>query len=476
MAIWWRGPPSVRVPAPMILEITSGADAGRTANIRGDKFTLGREGTTNLVLRDAKASRQHASLRELPDGRVELTDLGSRNGTFVNGQQLTGSVTLGGGEEIRIGDTTMRLVPEQAPQETTAALPPTPGAPPPPPGAPPPPPGGAGPAGPPPGQPPPPIAPPFQDRAPQPPQPVQPAAQAPGARPIVRQPDAPPAPGPSASTMQRLVIQRGLKRVTIIGIAVLVLLVVVIGGLVTGVFGGGDDELSNAEVVDQSRPRTVLVVTSTLGGGGRGSGWVWDASRGLIVTNAHVTAGGESYSVSTGDKLTIEVGDGAEIGGEDAREAEVKGEALCEDISVLEVKDKEGLESMPRVPNKEALEVGDDVVVVGYPSTINLTQGQSQQDADLTGNTGVISTVSTTFPAIEGESFSDPTVGPYKDAILTDAVINQGNSGGPLVNREAKLVGMNSAQRTDVQGQFYAVGIDRINEIVPKLIEGEDVC
>ena len=36
----------------MILEITSGADAGRTANVRGDQFTLGREGNTNLVLRD----------------------------------------------------------------------------------------------------------------------------------------------------------------------------------------------------------------------------------------------------------------------------------------------------------------------------------------------------------------------------------------------------------------------------------------
>ncbi|HEX2125257.1 MAG TPA: trypsin-like peptidase domain-containing protein [Thermoleophilaceae bacterium] len=416
----------------MILEITSGADAGRTANVRGDQFTLGREGTTNLVLRDAKASRRHASLRELPDGRVELTDLGSRNGTFVNGQQVTAPVVLSGGEEIRIGDTVLRAVPEQA------------AAPPPPP------------------SPPPPIAPPFT-----PPPPV------------VTQSDAPPPPGPSASTMQRLVIQRGLRRVTILGIVVLVLLVGVIAALVTGVFGGGDgdDQLSNAEVVDESRTRTVLVVTSKgFGEGGRGSGWVWDASEGIIVTNAHVTAGGESYTVSTGDKLTISIGDDVTIEGEQAREAELLGEALCEDIAVLKVDDKEGLETMPRVPNKEALKVGEDVVVVGYPSTINLTQGQAQQDADLTGNAGVISTVSTTFPAIPGEGPDDPTVGPYKDAILTDAVINQGNSGGPLVNHDARLVGMNSAQRTDVQGQFYAVGIDRINEIVPQLIEGDDVC
>ncbi|HEX8743402.1 MAG TPA: trypsin-like peptidase domain-containing protein [Thermoleophilaceae bacterium] len=444
----------------MILEIVSGADAGRTANVRGDQFTLGREGTTNLVLRDAKASRRHVSLKELPDGRVELTDLGSRNGTFVNGQQVTGTTVLNGGEEIRIGDTVLRAVREQQ----AAVPPPPPGAAPAPPAQP--------------QQPPPPIAPPFTPPA-QPQPPAQAPAQAPGARPVVTQSAAPPPPGPSASTMQRLVIQRGLKRVTIIGIAVLALLVIVIGGLVTGILGGGggDDELSNAEVVDKSRPRTVLVVTNKgFGSGGRGSGWVWDASEGIIVTNAHVTAGGESYTVSTGDKLTISIDTDVKIDGEEAREAKVLGEATCEDIAVLKVDETEGLETIPRVPSKKELKVGEDVVVVGYPSTINLTQGQAQQDADLTGNAGVISTVSTTFPAIPGEGPDDPTVGPYKDAILTDAVINQGNSGGPLVNHEAKLVGMNSAQRTDVQGQFYAVGIDRINEIVPKLIEGDDVC
>jgi S1-C subfamily serine protease len=422
----------------MILEITSGADAGRTANVRGDQFTLGREGTTNLVLRDAKASRRHASLRELPDGRVELTDLGSRNGTFVNGQQLFGSIVLSGGEEIRIGDTVLRAHPEQR-----AAAP----------------------------QPPPPIAPPFSPPPPQ--QPQQPAY------PVVTQSAAPPPPGPSASTMQRLVIQRGLRRVTIIGIAVLVLLAIVIGGLVTGLFSGGSDkkDLSNAEVLSRSRPRTVLVVNNKGGGtGGRGSGWVWDAKKGIIVTNAHVVAGGRDYTVATGDKLTVSIEDDIKIDGADARDAQLKGEADCEDIAVLQVDSTKGLQTMPRVSSKKELHVGDDVDVIGYPATLNLTKDTPREDADFTGNAGVISTVSTTFPAIPGEGGDDPTVGPYKDAILTDAVINQGNSGGPLVNHQGKLAGMSSAQRTDVQGQFYAVGIDRINEIVPRLIDGDDVC
>jgi S1-C subfamily serine protease len=55
-------------------------------------------------------------------------------------------------------------------------------------------------------------------------------------------------------------------------------------------------------------------------------------------------------------------------------------------------------------------------------------------------------------------------------------VINPGNSGGPLVNEDGELVGMNSAGRTDVQGQNYAVGVDRINEMVPKIMAGQKLC
>jgi S1-C subfamily serine protease len=393
----------------MRLEITSGPDAGRTVDLR-DQLTLGREGSVNVVLRDPKSSRQHAKLTMRPDGLVALRDLGSSNGTFVNGQQVQ-EATLRGGEEVRIGDTTMRVVADAPP-------------------------------------PPPPVA----------------------------------GPGPSPSTIQRLVIQRGIRRVTVLGIVVLVLLVGVIVALVTGVFTGddGDEGLTPAQVVDKVRPATVLVINNKgFGTGGRGSGWVWDASRGLIVTNAHVTAGAldeDAYTVSTGDKLTIEIAEEVRVGGENAREAKLRGQAFCEDIAVLEVDDRAGLETLPRFPDQDDLKIPEQVVAVGYPSTKNLTEGQAQQEADLTGNTGVVSTVKTTFQAIPGEGAGDPEVGPYRNVILTDTVINQGNSGGPLVNMDAQLVGMNSAIRTDVQGQNYAVGVDRINEVVPRLIEGEDVC
>ena len=78
----------------------------------------------------------------------------------------------------------------------------------------------------------------------------------------------------------------------------------------------------------------------------------------------------------------------------------------------------------------------------------------------------------TSIPVEEGI-----TVGPYQNVVQTDAAINPGNSGGPLVDHEKQLVGMNSAGRqqnesgTALQGQNYAIGTDRIKQIVPQLIQ-----
>src|SRR3954454_52836 len=95
----------------MELRITSGADAGKTVQVQGNEFTIGREAGVDLEIADGKASRRHAALRVLPDGRATLYDLGSSNGTFVNGQRVQ-SVLLSGGEQIQIGDTV--LVPSGA--------------------------------------------------------------------------------------------------------------------------------------------------------------------------------------------------------------------------------------------------------------------------------------------------------------------------------------------------------------------------
>src|SRR3954463_8727037 len=90
----------------MQLTIKSGPGAGTTVKIEGPEFTIGREAGVDLVLADGKASRRHAALRVLPDGRATLYDLGSSNGTFVDGRRIQ-STLLQGGEQIQIGDTVL---------------------------------------------------------------------------------------------------------------------------------------------------------------------------------------------------------------------------------------------------------------------------------------------------------------------------------------------------------------------------------
>src|SRR3954451_25215732 len=95
----------------MQLQISSGGNAGQTVEVTGSEFTIGREAGNSLVLNDGKASRRHAALKLLPDGRATLYDMGSSNGTFVNGQRVQSTV-LSGGEQIQIGDSVMSAVVE----------------------------------------------------------------------------------------------------------------------------------------------------------------------------------------------------------------------------------------------------------------------------------------------------------------------------------------------------------------------------
>ena len=390
----------------MWLEFRSGADSGKRVQVQGQRFTVGREGAVNLVVNDPKVSRNHAYFQDLGNGSFALYDQGSSNGTFVNGQRINQTgVTLSGSEQIQFGDTVVQAAPNgavsAAPQQPAAVTPPVP----------------------------------------------TPIPAAPPAR--------------TQSAIQRIILQRSVNRATRIGIAAIILLLIAIGVGALAILGGSDNKSapSTADIVQDVTPLTTFIAARDAVGRSRGTGWIYDAGNGFVVTNAHVVAGaGRQYQVG------ITTSDGKQ----DLRQAQLVGCRLSEDMAVLQIQNNAGLMQF-KIADQTKLRIGDDVIAVGYPEI-----GAGFENVQLVGTTGVVSVPRTTFPEIRLDDTH--AVGPYKNVVQTDAPINPGNSGGPLVNHQKELVGINSAGRqqneggTALQGQNYAIGTDRIKEIIPQLI------
>jgi serine/threonine-protein kinase len=253
----------------------------------------------------------------------------------------------------------------------------------------------------------------------------------------------------SQSAIQRLRIEKKLRNLTILAGTAVAAIVVVVVLLVTGVLGGGNGA-NVAAVVDADGPATVFVKANS---GETGSGWVLDAAQGLIVTNSHVINRGQSYQVGVGGQL---------------RAAKVVGNAPCDDLAVLKVTPSNGLKTMP-LDSQSNVKEGDDVVALGYPQS-------AAASAKLTATSGVVSVARTQY----NEPVSD--IPNYKDVIQIDAAINPGNSGGPLIRSDSQqLIGVNSAVRTEnaqgraIQGQNYAIGVDRVKQIVNFLRTGKSL-
>lgn len=101
-------------PAPTVapayaLEIESGAEPGQRFPVRGE-VTIGRSPENDVTLNDPQVSRRHARI-VLEDGSVTIEDVGSLNGTYVNGERA-GRAHLSANDAIVIGDTKLRIVPD----------------------------------------------------------------------------------------------------------------------------------------------------------------------------------------------------------------------------------------------------------------------------------------------------------------------------------------------------------------------------
>jgi S1-C subfamily serine protease len=396
----------------MRLRIVAGSDAGREIPIGGTRLVIGREQGCDVALDDAKISRNHAAVEPQPDGRIILSDLGSMNGTFVNGARLQGSVEIRGGEQLRFGDTQVSVVSDVPAAAATPS-----------------------------------------------------AAIPPAAQPTAAQPAVQPAPGiprtPGPATTERRILRRTARRATIISVVSLVVALAVIALVVVPQLTKKDEKpkgsgtLSVEQVVNRSRPSTVLILSNR---GGQpyagGTGWVLDASQGLVVTNAHVINGGDSFQVGVLEQ--------------DLRDATIVGVAPCEDLAVLKVADASGLRTMPLIGAQSDLKLGQTVVALGFPTNAAL-------EDKLTATTGVVSVIQSEFRL---QGLETPQ---YPDVIQTDAAINPGNSGGPLLDLHGRLIGVNTAilrgsNGTIIEGQGYAIGVDRVKQIVPDLAQGHSTA
>lgn len=81
----------------------SGPTPGVTFPLEGEQLTIGRDSTNGVAINDAEVSRKHSRLT-FQGGKYVLEDLGSTNGTFVNGQRLAGPVVLKSGDVVSLGE------------------------------------------------------------------------------------------------------------------------------------------------------------------------------------------------------------------------------------------------------------------------------------------------------------------------------------------------------------------------------------
>jgi S1-C subfamily serine protease len=408
----------------MWVTIGSGEGAGLSVRVEGERFLIGSGEECQLMVRGFGVEPLHAYFQVDDDGRVELHDLGTELGTFVDGVRVRHAVPIEGGEEIRIGDTVLTPSvddPEEEARRLHEAE------------------GDAD-------EPAPAVRVHTEGQTVE----VVPAPEADGDG----EPDEPATvrvttegeavevvPARERRRLVRLTREALIAAVAALAIAAVVLVVVLTGG---GEGGG----LAVAALVRNAAPATVLVKAQSGTQGQTGSGWVLDARRGLVVTNFHVVNGGERFQVGVGDG---------------PRSASLVAAAPCDDLALLHVDDPSGLKAFALGSGADVSQ-GDPVVALGYPANASL-------EDKLTTTTGSVSVVHTSV------HIPSPDTAPLDDVIQTDAALSPGNSGGPLIDRRGRLIGVNTAiltslGRAPVQGQGYAIGVDRVKEVAKTLRAG----
>ena len=201
---------------------------------------------------------------------------------------------------------------------------------------------------------------------------------------------------------------------------------------------------SVVSIVSKSQKGTKYF-SSSFGSASAGTGIIV-SENGYILTNKHVVEGSSDISVVTNDGNSY---DNVEI---------ITTDPLS-DIAILKISNAKGLKAA-ELGDSKALNIGQQVIAIG----------NALGEYDGTVTSGIISGVGRTVNASSDDGTTKETL---TDMIQTDAAINSGNSGGPLVNAQGQVVGVNTAVASEAQGIGFAIPISSVKGILKSIAEGK---
>ncbi len=189
-----------------------------------------------------------------------------------------------------------------------------------------------------------------------------------------------------------------------------------------------------ASVADKIGSAVCLIEVRRGGRGGHGSGFAISPD-GLVITNSHVVHGAA--------EIVARFPDGR------AFPSRIIGEDPATDVALLRV--EAGDVPYARLGQSGALRVGQIAIAIGNPLGFQTTV-----------TAGVVSALARALPSATGRMIDD--------VIQTDAALNPGNSGGPLLNSLGQVIGVNTAIIPGAQGICFAVAIDLVSVVIGDLI------
>jgi putative serine protease PepD len=211
--------------------------------------------------------------------------------------------------------------------------------------------------------------------------------------------------------------------------------------------------LSATQIYKQASAGVVSIKAVTASGEDSGTGIVLN-DKGLILTNDHVVAGASSLTVAPKGSASV------------TRTATLVGEEADDDLALIKV-DPSGLGLKPlALTSSKSVQVGDAVYAIGNPYGLNETLTR-----------GIVSAL--------GRTISAPNGAKITGAIQTDAALNPGNSGGPLLNDQGEVIGVNSQIASEAAsvagsqpgstGVGFAVSSDTVAQAVKAIEAGRGV-